>query len=574
MNFKFIVIIFVTIEVTLQENHFTPFKESIASIALPVRFTFPFYYQPHPLCLLAAKELQAHLKTQTSWQHNFGLTDDLDTAIGKMFGVLIVQNKRGDIGYLAAFSGKLADKNHLPNFVPSVFDMLAEDGFFLAGQSEINLINEHIKKLEDNPLIAEIELALIAEENASSLAIQTHRQLMIEGRKTRKLIRFEAERTLNLEGFSQCKAQLSRDSIQDKNQLRDLTIYWDARVQNTQRDLTIVKDELNQLKLKRKTLSANLQQQLFKNYRFLNNKGVHKSLYDIFEETPQQFPPAGAGECAAPKLLHYAFQQDMKPLAIAEFWWGVSPKSEIRQHANYYGACLGKCQPILAHMLQGIDMDDNPLLTNPAEGKTIDIVYEDDVMVVINKPSGFLSVPGKSIEDSVYLRMKQRYPQASGPLIVHRLDMSTSGLMVIALSKNVHKSLQKQFINRTVKKRYVALLDGELIEQEGMIDLPLRVDLDDRPRQLVCYQYGKAATTKWQLIQHQQQQTKVYFYPITGRTHQLRVHSAHIKGLNIPIVGDDLYGKRAERLYLHAESLTLNHPVTSQLMHFQVDAEF
>jgi len=558
----------------LQENHFTPFQQSIASTVLPQRFTFPFYYQPHPLCVLAAKELQFHLTTQTQWQHNFGLTGDTETAIGKMFGVLLVQNKQGDMGYLAAFSGKLAEKNHLPNFVPPVFDMLAEDGFFLAGQAEINLINEQIKNLEDNPQIPLLEMALKSEMDASTVKIQAHRQLMIEGRKTRKIRRIEAEKTLNLEAFLHVKDQLSKQSIQDKNQLRDLTTYWSARIQNAQKDLVKVNNELATLKQQRKTLSANLQRQLFENYRFLNNKGVYKNLCDLFKETPQQVPPAGAGECATPKLLHYAFKHDMKPLAMAEFWWGASPKSEIRQHLNFYGACQGKCQPILAHMLEGINMDDNPLLTNPAEGKTIKIVYEDAVMVVINKPNDLLSVPGKSIEDSVYLRMKQRYPQSSGPLIVHRLDMSTSGLMVIALSKEGHKNLQKQFINRTVKKRYVALLDGEITPEEGVIDLPLRVDLDDRPRQLVCYQYGKAAKTKWQVIARNNKRTKVYFYPITGRTHQLRVHSAHLHGLNTPIVGDDLYGNKAERLYLHAETLELNHPITRALMYFQVEAEF
>jgi len=558
----------------LQENHFTPFQQSIIAYALPERFTFPFYYQPHPLCLLAAKELQAHLETQTQWQHNFGLTGDTETAIGKMFGVLLVQNKQGEIGYLAAFSGKLADNNHLPNFVPPVFDMLAEEGFFLAGQAEVNLINEQIKNLENNPQIAVLKLALKSEKNLASQQTQAHRQLMIEGRKTRKAHRLEAEQTLSPEDFLQCKEQLSRESIQDKNQLRDLNMYWEARIHNAERQLEQLNGKLATLKQQRKDLSADLQQQLFENYRFLNVNGVYKHLSDLFKDTPQSVPPAGAGECAAPKLLNYAFLHEMKPLAIAEFWWGASPKSEIRQHRNFYAACQGKCQPILAHMLEGMSIDDNPLLTNPAQGKTIQIVYEDAVMVVINKPSEFLSVPGKSIEDSVYLRMKQRYPHATGPLIVHRLDMSTSGLMVIALSKAVHKNLQKQFINRIVKKRYVALLDGLITEQEGIIDLPLRVDLDDRPRQLVCYKYGKAAKTKWQVIKQINNHTKVYFYPITGRTHQLRVHSAHILGLNTPIVGDDLYGNKSSRLHLHAESLELNHPVSRELMQFKIDAEF
>jgi len=225
-------------------------------------------------------------------------------------------------------------------------------------------------------------------------------------------------------------------------------------------------------------------------------------------------------------------------------------------------------------MLEGMSMDNNPLLINPALGKTIDIIYQDEVMLVINKPAEFLSVPGKRIEDSVYLRIKQSFPKATGPLIVHRLDMSTSGLMVIALSKEAHKDLQKQFIKRTVKKRYVALLEDEIKEDSGIIDLPLRVDLDDRPRQLVCHEHGRQAKTEWQVIERKNHQTKIYFYPVTGRTHQLRVHSAHIKGLNTPIIGDDLYGNKGARLHLHAETLEFTHPITKELMHFQINAEF
>ena len=559
---------------SLPENLFTPFKKSIDWYSLPERFTFPFYYQPHPLCLLAAKELQAHLETQTQWQHDFGLTDNKQTAIGKMFGVLLVENKQGEIGYLSAFSGKLADKNHLPRFVPPVFDMLAKDSFFMAGQEEINQINEQIKSLGSNPKIAELETALNTEQDTATQQIAAHRIRMIDGRKTRKQQRLAAEIELNTDDFLQVKEQLSKQSIKQKNQLRDLNIYWDDRVEKAQFNLNQLTTEIKDLKNKRKNLSAALQQQLFDQYSFVNKEGVHKNLGELFKDTPQQTPPAGAGECAAPKLLNYAFNNEMKPLAMAEFWWGISPKSAIRKHLNFYAACLGKCQPILGHMLEDIELDENPLLTNPATGKTIDIVYQDDVMLVINKPAEFLSVPGKNIEDSVFLRMKHAHPNATGPLIVHRLDMSTSGLMVIALSKQVHKNLQKQFINRSVKKRYVALLDGVLNEEEGTIDLPLRVDLDDRPRQLVCYEYGRSAQTKWQVVERKNNQTKIHFYPITGRTHQLRVHSAHIKGLNIPIVGDDLYGNKAERLHLHAETLELTHPITRELMHFQVEAEF
>ena len=558
----------------MQQACFTPFKASIDAYNLPERFTFPFYYEPHPLCVLAVKELKEHLATQRQWQHNFGLNGEAETAIGKMFGVLLVQNKHNEIGYLAAFSGKVADQNHLPGFVPPVFDMLTEDGFFLTGQDDINQINEQIKRLENNPQIAVREAELKVETTASIEQINAHRELMIEGRRDRKLQRITAEKELNQADFEKFNEQLSQQSIQHKNQLRALTAYWNDRVNQAQDKLNQLTDDIAALKTQRKQLSAALQQKLFEQYRFLNQQGEQKSLGDIFKQTSQLTPPAGAGECATPKLLHYAFQHDMTPLAMAEFWWGASPKSEIRQHQHFYGACQGKCQPILQHMLAGIEMDENPLLTNHAEGKTIDVVYEDEVMVVINKPAEFLSVPGKNIDDSVQLRMKQLYPRATGPLIVHRLDMSTSGLMVIALSKEAHKKLQKQFINRTVKKRYVALLDGELTQDEGVIDLPLRVDLDDRPRQLVCYHYGKSAKTQWQVIDRNNNQTKVYFYPMTGRTHQLRVHSAHVKGLSTPIVGDDLYGKKADRLHLHAEYLELHHPETRELMQFQVEAQF
>ncbi|MDC9725791.1 MAG: RluA family pseudouridine synthase [Gammaproteobacteria bacterium] len=558
----------------VQDNYFTPFKQSIDLYDLPQRFTFPFYYQPHPLCELAVEELQHYLETYTGWQHNFGLTGDLDTAVGKMFGVLLVETKEGEIGYLSAFSGKVADSNHHLHFVPPIFDMLQQGGFFRTGQDELAQISTQIKQLEANPDIVNYELSLSEEQVSASKEVQAHRASMILARKDRKERRTHAEATLNREDFLQIKEALSKESIQQKNQLRDLNLYWDERIQYAKSRLYSLTNGITALKKQRKVLSHSLQQQLFDNYRFLNKSGGYKNLRDIFKETAQQIPPAGAGECAAPKLLHYAFEQGMTPLAMAEFWWGESPKSEVRKHKHYYAACLGKCEPILRHMLEGISVDDNPLLNNPAEGKSIDIVYQDDVMVVINKPAEFLSVPGKSIEDSVYLRMRQSFPSATGPLIVHRLDMSTSGLMVIALNKEVHKKLQKQFINRTVKKRYVALLDGLLTEDEGLIDLPLRVDLDDRPRQLVCYDYGKQAKTKWQVIERKDNQSKVYFYPITGRTHQLRVHSAHINGLNTAIVGDDLYGQHAERLHLHAETLEITHPITGEPMQFQLDAEF
>lgn len=555
----------------MQDGCFNTFKQTLDGAAdLPDKFTFPFYYEPHPLCVLAAQELQEHLLTQTEWQHNFGLTGDLETAIGKMFGVLLVQNRKGELGYLAAFSGKLADSNNWSYFVPPVFDMLSESSFYQQQQATINQLNEFIRQLESNPKIQHHQHTLDTEIALSHEHIKAHRDAMIEGRKHRKQQRQQGEKQLSAKGYELLCRQLANESIIQKKQLELLTQHWDDRINAVKQALASFIEPIEAIKNQRKALSASLQKELFEQYRFLNSSGEFKSISDLFGETP----PAGAGECAAPKLLHYAFLHNLKPLAMAEFWWGASPKSEIRQHQQFYPACHNKCQPILSHMLKGMLVDDNPLLTNPAHDKHIDIVYQDDVMLIINKPFDMLSVPGKSIQDSVYQRMKDAFPTATGPLIVHRLDMSTSGLMVIALTKEANKHLQTQFIRRTVKKRYVALLDGELKQQQGTINLPLRVDLDDRPRQLVCYDYGKEAETDWRVIEHAQGRTKVYFYPKTGRTHQLRVHSAHSSGLNMPIVGDDLYGKKANRLHLHADYLALKHPVSDSLMEFQIDPEF
>jgi len=553
-----------------QDSKFILFKQKIDDADLPEKFTFPFYYEPHPLCVLAAQELQAYLNTQTEWQHNFGLSGDVDSAIGKMFGVLLVQNTQGELGYLAAFSGKLAEANHWSHFVPPVFDMLTENSFFQQQQATINQLNGFIEQLESNPKIQHHQQTLDDELALSKEHILAFRQTMIEERKHRKQQRQQAEKQLSVKGFEQLKKQLAAESIVQKKQLAALNQHWNERIDAVKQSLAAILAPIDALKTKRKALSASLQKTLFEQYRFLNSQGQFKSISELFGDNP----PAGAGECAAPKLLHYAFMHNLTPLAMAEFWWGASPKSEVRQHKQFYPACHNKCQPILGHMLEGMDVEDNPLLTNPARHKEIDTVYQDDVMVIINKPADMLSVPGKTIKDCVFERMKASFPAATGPLIVHRLDMSTSGLMVIALTKEANKHLQQQFIRRTVKKRYVALLEGELSQQQGTITLPLRVDLDDRPRQLVCYQYGKTAETDWQVIEQKDNRTKVFFYPKTGRTHQLRVHSAHSLGLNMPIVGDDLYGNKAERLHLHADYLALKHPRTDEIMEFQVDPEF
>ena len=555
----------------MKKTIFQPFKTTISGISLPEKFTFPFYYEPHELSIIASTELQAYLQTQTNFEHNFGLQENQEgLVIGKMFGVLVCQNQVGELGYLWAFSGKLAGVNHHSYFVPTIFDMLQEDGFFRKEEEVLNAINRQIVIFENSDELRDKKKQLENTKNEAVTDIQNQKdkikKLKIE--RDEKRISFT---NLSSAEIEQLELELSEESKKESILLKKMTKYWNFQIKKAQNEVNLLLDEINQYKDERRQKSGALQQKLFGEYSFLNQSGERKSIGEIFNNNP----PAGAGECAAPKLLHYAFEHNLKPIAMAEFWWGQSPKSEIRKHKQFYPACKSKCEPILlSHMLKGLDMEANPFQENPAEGKDIEIVFEDKVLAVINKPAEFLSVPGKIISDSVYQRVKELYPNATGPLIVHRLDMSTSGLMLIAKNEETYVKLQSQFIKRTIKKRYVALLDGILEENEGFIDLPLRVDLDDRPRQLVCYEHGKSAQTKWEKIEIRNNQTLVYFYPITGRTHQLRVHASHELGLNTPIVGDDLYGSKANRLHLHAESLTFEHPELNKVIRISNKPEF
>ena len=556
----------------MQNQFFQPFQTDISGISLPEKFTFPFYYQPHPLSELAASALQNYLETQTDFEHNFGL-DESQTGlvIGKMFGVLVCQNEKGELGYLWAFSGKLANENHHDYFVPTVFDMLVDNSFFRKEEALLNAYNRKIENLE----ISEDYLNELENFKKTKIQAETELQNQKIRIKEQKILRDERriqiEVTLNEEELLEFNIQLAEESKKESILLKKMTKYWKLTLQTLEEKGLVFSNELMQLKEERKAKSAALQQKLFAEYSFFNQYKEKKSLGEIFNNNP----PAGAGECAAPKLLHYAFQHNLKPICMAEFWWGQSPNSEVRQHKQFYPSCKSKCEPILmGHMLQDLEMEENPFIMNHAEGKDIEIVYEDEVMLAINKPTEFLSVPGKTISDSVYARIAAKYPDATGPLIVHRLDMSTSGIMLIAKNEATAVQLQSQFINRTIKKRYVALLDGLLEKSHGYIDLPLRVDLDDRPRQLVCYEHGKPAQTKWKTLEVKNGKTKVHFHPITGRTHQLRVHASHNLGLHTPIVGDDLYGTKADRLHLHAEYIQFEHPVTKEVMEIVVEAEF
>lgn len=545
-------------------NYFS--ANEIQGINLPEKFTFPFYYEPHELTKIAVNHLQNYLENKFNSEHNFGLNaDQKGLIIGKMFGVLVVQDAENKLGYLSAFSGKLAGTNAHENFVPPVFDMLTENSFFLREEEILNEINRKIELIQSNEEFIQFKLNLDKYTKESANEISEFKTWMKQNKAERKKIR-EAEINTDLE------KELVRQSNLDQFKFRMLKESWEQALNSFKEKIDEFESEIDSLKKSRKEKSAALQNQLFEQYSFLNKAGKTKSLGAIFSETIYEKPPAGAGECSTPKLLQFAFLNNLKPIAFAEFWWGASPKSEVRKHKHIYPACNGKCRPILKHMLEGIELEENLLLKNLGADKELKIVYEDESFIIVNKPAELLSVPGIEIQDSVYTRL-QDFLEVE-PLIVHRLDMSTSGLLVVAKTKEAHKNIQQQFVKRTVKKRYSALLSKRINENEGIIDLPLRGDFDDRPRQLVCFEHGKKAITKWKVVEKNENSTKIHFWPLTGRTHQLRMHAAHELGLNAPIVGDDLYGSVANRLHLHAAYLEFTHPKTREVVKFEAEENF
>ena len=560
------------------------FKKPVSYLALPEKFTYPFHYTPHPLCVLAAEEVKEYIASRKEWQE--------ELASGKMFGVLIVQtdngitnNEENQIGYLAAFSGNLAGKNLHPYFVPPVYDLLQPEGFFKIEEEQISAINIRIRELENSSsYLGSKEKWKIETEQAKAVLNQAKAELKMA--KEAREIRRQSSPELSEEE----QASLIRESQYQKAEYKRLEKEWKKRLEELETEVRHFDIEIERLKTERKERSAALQRKLFEQFRMLNAQGEVKDLYTIFEQTVQKVPPAGAGECALPKLLQYAYLHQLKPLAMAEFWWGDSPKNEIRHHGYYYPSCKGKCEPILLHMLQGLEVDENPLLNSIHEDEELEIVYEDEWLVVVNKPAGMLSVPGKAEDrDSVYHRLKKKYPDATGPMIVHRLDMATSGLLLVAKTKEVHQHLQAQFADRSIKKRYTAVLNGVTARTEktvstekttlpfgraGRINLPLCLNPLDRPRQIVSREHGKEAITEYRIISESEKYTRITFYPLTGRTHQLRVHAAHPEGLGCPILGDELYGKKADRLYLHAEYIEFRHPISRKILCIQKEADF
>ena len=432
-----------------------------SDIPKPERFTYPFCYEPHPLCIIAAEEVKREIER-------------IGPKEGKMFGVLIV-----DGGFLAAYSGLLEGRNDWEYFVPPVYDAQQPDGYFKTKEREIS--------------------------------------------------------------------RISRDAIHSRDS---------------------------------KEMSQNLQLWLFRQYRMLNAKGETKDLVDIWHDyhtSPKirdkyPLPPGGTGDCCAPKLLQYAYQHGLKPICMAEFWWGPSPKSAIRHHGEFYPACRGKCLPVLTWMLQGLDVDPNPEEKGlPHLG--VEIVYEDEAIAVLNKPSGMLSAPGRIDSYSVATWAQQRW---EGAMLVHRLDMMTSGIIIVAKTQEAYHHLQRQFEERTIKKKYLALVEGVPEKDHGIIDLPLSSDPINHPRQMIDHEHGKRAITEYRVLKTLDSGSRslLSLWPHTGRTHQLRMHCAHQEGLNCPIVGDELYGHKADRLYLKAQAINFVHPLTEKRMHIELPDSF
>ena len=513
---------------------------------LPETFNNPFDYVPHPVCEAAVADLLPRVEELMCGNPE-----------GKMFGVLVV-SKEEKLYYLAAFSGQLYDQSVLPGFVPPVFDFLAPDGYFKIHEAEISAINQEIDNLgSDGRYIESRKIYLQLQEDAE-VAIAKAKSNMLSAKEKR-----DAERSKRVLSPVE-EAAFVKESQYLKAELRREKQRWTEKIAEAKTAADIYEKHIEELANQRKTKSEALQNWLFEHFVMVNYAGERRNLLDIFRDTMQQLPPAGTGECCEPKLLQYAYAHGLKPVQMAMFWWGKSPDNEIRHHLHYYPVCSGKCKPVLTYMLPPEVLAAN---SHRDLFEQLEIVYEDADLWVVNKPSEMLSVPGKSHRESVISLLQERCQEGETPLVVHRLDMDTSGLLVVAKHKTAHYRLQKQFRDREIHKTYVAVLDGEPlpIGEEGRIALPLSPDLMHRPFQKVDKERGKPAVTLYRVVDEH----VVDLHPLTGRTHQLRVHCAHAEGLGRPIKGDNLYGRRADRLYLHAARIAFAHPTSGKEMVFE-----
>ncbi len=535
---------------------------------LPQRMPSPFATVPHALARQAAKIVASDLSALSrEMQHDFWHLGD-----GKMLGVLVVSDSNSRVGFLRAVSGMLGGEWRVPGFVPPVFDLEDRESFWPQGQEELAAIEGKMQELLHGEEARERRQA-----NELMAADQRKRQTSLSARhEVQRSRRAELRRALDAEASEakrdegmQVLAEQSRTDRREGKQLRKGLRLEFAPL--AKRDEHAEAARLS-LKRKRTELSNSLLARIQDGYQLINAHGESATLRSVF--APSE-PPGGSGDCAAPKLLAYANREGLRPLALAEFWWGASPVGGGRHAEYFYPPCKSKCGPLLPFLMQGHSYEEAPIFATesvPAEAPLC--IFEDNDIAVVDKPSGMLSVPGAHarLQDSALSRLRSRYPTAEGPLLVHRLDLDTSGLLVMAKSLEVYRLLQEQFAQRRVQKRYLAWLDGKVEDDEGEIRLALRVDLEDRPRQIYDPQYGKEAVTSYTVIERRKTRqgdfTRVEFRPKTGRTHQLRVHAAHEQGLNAPILGDRLYGRGHGRLLLHAEALRFSHPISGAEVDF------
>ncbi len=532
----------------------------------------PFYYHPHPLCVKAAHALMAYVRQHTEW------TEEVNK--GKMFGVLVVKHPDGTTSVLNAFSGILCGSNTHEGFVPPVYNLQNPDGYFAKEQDNISAINTRIYTLEHTQEYLQAQASLAEAERNEKETITQAREELQERKRKRTLLRQSSTLTPEEEEL------LNKESQYWKAEFKRLSARLHTQTEVLRHQIQTLQSPIDTLKEERKQRSCALQQWLFRQFVMLNAKGESKDLWQIFQDEGIDTPPAGSGECCAPKLLQYAYQHNLHPLHMAEFWMGASPKDELREEGEFYPSCISKCKPILRHMLKGLDVDYNPQIQRMRSvADKMRIIYEDQWICAIHKPSGMLTVPGKVEAPSVYDKFLELHPDTEGPIIVHRLDMDTSGLLILAKDKQSHKRLQRQFASHTVRKRYIALLEGNVPSDSGTIDLPLSPSYNDRPRQRVDHVDGKSAITHYEVLRRNETvttqdnttstlTTRIAFYPQTGRTHQLRVHAAHPEGLHCPILGDPLYGHKSDRLYLHAESVEFIHPATGERLSLSSECDF
>ena len=544
--------------------------------ALPEAFPSPFdALGPGVLARHAAEVMQAELRAGTLAP---GLSAEALFAPegGKMFGVLVVQEPGGGLGFLRSFSGMLVGRWDVEGFVPPLFDREARLQVEPEGEAVVKGLIAREEALRTSPERAALQHAhgaLEARHREERAALRARQD---ERRQRRHVRRAELMASGGLGDPERREAlhALDQESRGDKAEGRQLEARHGQEREAVEPVLARLERRLRALERLRRIVCRALMKRIHDTYPVSNARGERRSLRALF--APGE-PPSGAGDCAGPKLLAHARAHGLRPVALAEFWWGAPPATGGRVSGAFYAACRDKCGPLLPFMLEGLDVTAPRVFSPPAiVTGTLSIVFEDAWLVVVDKPEGLLSVPGKdvAVTDSVLARLRARYPRATGPLLVHRLDLDTSGLLVAALDAGTHTALQRQFLHREVDKRYVAWVEGSIQGERGTIDFPMRVDPHDRPRQIHDPVQGKPAITEWWVLERRGERTRVAFRPLTGRTHQLRVHAAHPLGLGAPIVGDRLYGHPDRRLFLHAEALAFRHPATGERVSFARPAPF